>query len=128
MLECGALPAESLCCRQCALVALEDVKAYLTEDCGQIAVSLASCSCPLLWRLVPCPATVHPVLTPHPTPHPQSVLCASSQVFDATNTTRERRDMILNFAKENSFKVPMLGLGLCLVGALPLGRPLDLRW
>ena len=29
----------------------------------------------------------------------------SSQVFDATNTTRERRDMILNFAKENSFKV-----------------------
>ncbi|XP_060034283.1 6-phosphofructo-2-kinase/fructose-2,6-bisphosphatase 2 isoform X3 [Erinaceus europaeus] len=49
--------------RQCALVALEDVKAYLTEDSGQIAV------------------------------------------FDATNTTRERRDMILNFAKENSFKV-----------------------
>lgn len=26
-------------------------------------------------------------------------------MFDATNTTRERRDMILNFAKENSFKV-----------------------
>ncbi|EPY74341.1 hypothetical protein CB1_002101001 [Camelus ferus] len=49
--------------RQCALVALEDVKAYLTEDSGQIAV------------------------------------------FDATNTTRERRDMILNFAEENSFKV-----------------------
>ncbi|XP_015283299.1 PREDICTED: 6-phosphofructo-2-kinase/fructose-2,6-bisphosphatase 2 [Gekko japonicus] len=49
--------------KQCALVALEDVKAYLTEDCGQIAV------------------------------------------FDATNTTRERRDLILTFAKENSFKV-----------------------
>ncbi|XP_077013753.1 6-phosphofructo-2-kinase/fructose-2,6-bisphosphatase 2 isoform X8 [Tamandua tetradactyla] len=49
--------------KQCALVALEDVKAYLTEESGQIAV------------------------------------------FDATNTTRERRDMILNFAKENSFKV-----------------------
>ncbi|KAM8816344.1 6-phosphofructo-2-kinase/fructose-2,6-bisphosphatase 2 isoform 3-T5 [Rhynchonycteris naso] len=49
--------------RQCAVVALEDVKAYLTEESGQIAV------------------------------------------FDATNTTRERRDMILNFAKENSFKV-----------------------
>ncbi|XP_012616151.1 6-phosphofructo-2-kinase/fructose-2,6-bisphosphatase 2 isoform X2 [Microcebus murinus] len=48
--------------KQCALVALEDVKAYLTEESGQIAV------------------------------------------FDATNTTRERRDMILNFAKENSFK------------------------
>lgn len=29
----------------------------------------------------------------------------SFQVFDATNTTRERRDMILNFAEENSFKV-----------------------
>lgn len=27
------------------------------------------------------------------------------QVFDATNTTRERRDLILNFAKENAFKV-----------------------
>ncbi|CAK7309684.1 6-phosphofructo-2-kinase/fructose-2,6-bisphosphatase 2 [Vulpes lagopus] len=49
--------------KQCALVALEDVKAYLTEENGQIAV------------------------------------------FDATNTTRERRDMILSFAKENSFKV-----------------------
>ncbi|XP_022449266.1 6-phosphofructo-2-kinase/fructose-2,6-bisphosphatase 2 isoform X4 [Delphinapterus leucas] len=49
--------------KQCALVALEDVKAYLTEDSGQIAV------------------------------------------FDATNTTRERRALILNFAEENSFKV-----------------------
>ncbi|KFO19653.1 6-phosphofructo-2-kinase/fructose-2,6-biphosphatase 2 [Fukomys damarensis] len=49
--------------RQCALVALEDVKAYLTEESGQIAV------------------------------------------FDATNTTRERRDMILGFATQNSFKV-----------------------
>ena len=29
----------------------------------------------------------------------------SSQVFDATNTTRERRALILNFAEENSFKV-----------------------
>uniref|UniRef100_A0A8C3XIF6 6-phosphofructo-2-kinase/fructose-2,6-bisphosphatase 2 n=1 Tax=Chelydra serpentina TaxID=8475 RepID=A0A8C3XIF6_CHESE len=49
--------------KQCALVALEDVKAYITEECGQIAV------------------------------------------FDATNTTRERRDLILNFAKENAYKV-----------------------
>ncbi|XP_068275216.1 6-phosphofructo-2-kinase/fructose-2,6-bisphosphatase 2 isoform X5 [Nyctibius grandis] len=49
--------------KQCALVALEDVKAYLLEECGQIAV------------------------------------------FDATNTTRERRDLILNFAEENAFKV-----------------------
>lgn len=29
----------------------------------------------------------------------------SCQVFDATNTTRERRHMILHFAKENDFKV-----------------------
>uniref|UniRef100_A0A8C8VRT4 6-phosphofructo-2-kinase/fructose-2,6-bisphosphatase 2 n=1 Tax=Peromyscus maniculatus bairdii TaxID=230844 RepID=A0A8C8VRT4_PERMB len=49
--------------KQCALVALEDVKAYFTEESGQIAV------------------------------------------FDATNTTRERRDMILNFAEQNAFKV-----------------------
>ncbi|XP_071435033.1 6-phosphofructo-2-kinase/fructose-2,6-bisphosphatase 2 isoform X2 [Pithys albifrons albifrons] len=49
--------------KRCALVALEDVKGYLLEECGQIAV------------------------------------------FDATNTTRERRDLILNFAKENAFKV-----------------------
>uniref|UniRef100_A0A6J0SBC0 6-phosphofructo-2-kinase/fructose-2,6-bisphosphatase 2 n=1 Tax=Pogona vitticeps TaxID=103695 RepID=A0A6J0SBC0_9SAUR len=49
--------------KHCALVALQDVKVYLMEESGQIAV------------------------------------------FDATNTTRERRDMILNFAKENSFKV-----------------------
>ncbi|XP_041091919.1 6-phosphofructo-2-kinase/fructose-2,6-bisphosphatase 2-like isoform X1 [Polyodon spathula] len=49
--------------KQCALVALEDVQAYLTEEGGQIAV------------------------------------------FDATNTTRERRELILSFAKENSYKV-----------------------
>lgn len=28
-----------------------------------------------------------------------------SQVFDATNTTRERRELILNFAKDNAYKV-----------------------
>ncbi|KAM9758949.1 6-phosphofructo-2-kinase/fructose-2,6-bisphosphatase 2 isoform 6-T6 [Menidia menidia] len=49
--------------KQCALVALEDVKAYLTGEGGQIAV------------------------------------------FDATNTTRERRDLIQDFVKENAFKV-----------------------
>uniref|UniRef100_A0A7N6A4Y4 6-phosphofructo-2-kinase/fructose-2,6-bisphosphatase 2 n=1 Tax=Anabas testudineus TaxID=64144 RepID=A0A7N6A4Y4_ANATE len=49
--------------KQCALVALQDVKAYLTGEGGQIAV------------------------------------------FDATNTTRERRDLIQAFVKENSFKV-----------------------
>ncbi|KAJ3586583.1 hypothetical protein NHX12_012980 [Muraenolepis orangiensis] len=49
--------------KQCALVALEDVKAYLNDAGGQIAV------------------------------------------FDATNTTRERREMIVNFAMDNSYKV-----------------------
>ncbi|XP_066526570.1 6-phosphofructo-2-kinase/fructose-2,6-bisphosphatase 2 isoform X3 [Hoplias malabaricus] len=49
--------------KHCALVALQDVKTYLNEEGGQIAV------------------------------------------FDATNTTRERRDLILDFVKENSFKV-----------------------
>ncbi|KAM4587549.1 6-phosphofructo-2-kinase/fructose-2,6-bisphosphatase 2 isoform 5-T6 [Odontesthes bonariensis] len=49
--------------KQCALVALQDVKAYLTGEGGQIAV------------------------------------------FDATNTTRERRDLIQAFVKENAFKV-----------------------
>ncbi|KAM9444380.1 6-phosphofructo-2-kinase/fructose-2,6-bisphosphatase 2 isoform 2-T2 [Clarias gariepinus] len=49
--------------KKCALVALQDVKSYLNEEGGQIAV------------------------------------------FDATNTTRERRDLILNFVKENSYKV-----------------------
>lgn len=31
-----------LSCRRCALVALQDVKAYLLEECGQIAVRLFS--------------------------------------------------------------------------------------
>uniref|UniRef100_A0AAR2M4M6 6-phosphofructo-2-kinase/fructose-2,6-bisphosphatase 2 n=1 Tax=Pygocentrus nattereri TaxID=42514 RepID=A0AAR2M4M6_PYGNA len=49
--------------KQCALIALQDVKVYLNEEGGQIAV------------------------------------------FDATNTTQERRDLILGFAQENSYKV-----------------------
>uniref|UniRef100_A0A671NYQ6 6-phosphofructo-2-kinase/fructose-2,6-bisphosphatase 3-like n=1 Tax=Sinocyclocheilus anshuiensis TaxID=1608454 RepID=A0A671NYQ6_9TELE len=49
--------------QQCALAALRDVKTYLTEEEGQVAV------------------------------------------FDATNTTRERRDMILEFGAVNGFKV-----------------------
>lgn len=49
--------------RLCALSALEDVKSYLTEEGGQMAV------------------------------------------FDATNTTRERRKLIGDFAKENDFKL-----------------------
>ncbi|XP_061742100.1 6-phosphofructo-2-kinase/fructose-2,6-bisphosphatase 2-like isoform X5 [Nerophis ophidion] len=49
--------------KQCALVALQDVKVYLIDEGGQIAV------------------------------------------FDATNTTRERRDLIQAFVEENAFKV-----------------------
>uniref|UniRef100_A0A665W3Y5 6-phosphofructo-2-kinase/fructose-2,6-bisphosphatase 2 n=1 Tax=Echeneis naucrates TaxID=173247 RepID=A0A665W3Y5_ECHNA len=49
--------------KNCALVALQDVKGYLNEEGGQIAV------------------------------------------FDATNTTRERRELILNFAKDNAYKL-----------------------
>ncbi|CAF91432.1 unnamed protein product, partial [Tetraodon nigroviridis] len=63
---CVCVFAEVACdcsCRQCALVALQDLKSYLLREGGQIAV------------------------------------------FDATNTTRERRDLILAFGKENAFKV-----------------------
>ncbi|XP_032819317.2 6-phosphofructo-2-kinase/fructose-2,6-bisphosphatase 3 isoform X1 [Petromyzon marinus] len=49
--------------KQCALTALNDVKTYLSEEGGQVAV------------------------------------------FDATNTTRERREIIMNFASENAYKV-----------------------
>lgn len=48
---------------QCALAALGDVKSYLTDEGGQVAV------------------------------------------FDATNTTRQRRDMILDFGRSHGFKI-----------------------
>ncbi|XP_070759282.1 6-phosphofructo-2-kinase/fructose-2,6-bisphosphatase 4a isoform X5 [Enoplosus armatus] len=49
--------------RQCASAALNDVRQYLAEEGGQVAV------------------------------------------FDATNTTRERRETIIQFAEQNGFKV-----------------------
>ncbi|XP_041048374.1 6-phosphofructo-2-kinase/fructose-2,6-bisphosphatase 4-like [Carcharodon carcharias] len=49
--------------RQCASKAMSDVKKYLDEEGGQVAV------------------------------------------FDATNTTRERRETIINFAEQNGYKV-----------------------
>uniref|UniRef100_A0A8C4NSF6 6-phosphofructo-2-kinase/fructose-2,6-biphosphatase 3 n=1 Tax=Dicentrarchus labrax TaxID=13489 RepID=A0A8C4NSF6_DICLA len=49
--------------QQCALAALRDVKSYLKDEGGQVAV------------------------------------------FDATNTTRDRREMILKFGTENGFKI-----------------------
>lgn len=33
------------------------------------------------------------------------IMCVLLQVFDATNTTRERRETILEFAEQNGFKV-----------------------
>lgn len=41
-------------------------------------------------------------------------LLSSNQVFDATNTTRERRDLILAFGKENAFKVNARSYLFCL--------------
>ena len=43
-------------CRQCALVALQDVRAYLTDEGGQIAVSLH----PLLYSCVSSSSPFHP--------------------------------------------------------------------
>uniref|UniRef100_A0A672RDW6 6-phosphofructo-2-kinase/fructose-2,6-bisphosphatase 2 n=1 Tax=Sinocyclocheilus grahami TaxID=75366 RepID=A0A672RDW6_SINGR len=57
--------------KQCAIVALEDVKSYLNEEGGQIAV------------------------------------------FDATNTTRERRSLILSFVKESAYKHFFMFRSLC---------------
>lgn len=59
---------------------------------GQIAVSVLS----VLWTVsVPLCCRLSEALN----------LLSSHQVFDATNTTRERRDLILAFGKENAFKV-----------------------
>lgn len=42
-------------------------------------------------------------------------------MFDATNTTRERRDLILAFVKENAFKVRVAlnGFVFCIVSSFP---------
>lgn len=39
-MPCTSSDTAFLSCRRCALVALQDVKAYLLEECGQIAVRL----------------------------------------------------------------------------------------
>uniref|UniRef100_A0A3B3ZL32 6-phosphofructo-2-kinase/fructose-2,6-bisphosphatase 2 n=1 Tax=Periophthalmus magnuspinnatus TaxID=409849 RepID=A0A3B3ZL32_9GOBI len=67
--------------KQCALVALQDVKSYLSEEGGQIAV------------------------------------------FDATNTTRERRELILNFAKENDYKVKAMYMELLIIKDVKVSSP-----
>ena len=85
------------------------MKAYLTEESGQIAVSLtASSLSPPLQQpscTAPLGSTSVGLCFLVPIPLPRGL---SSQVFDATNTTRERRDLILNFAEENSFKVDFI--------------------
>lgn len=75
---------------QCAMAALNDVRQYLSVEGGQVAVS-ALC----------CPQVPHsrsPFLSIHN-------IVLLFQVFDATNTTRERRMTIVKFAEQNSFKV-----------------------
>uniref|UniRef100_A0A8C2WCU1 6-phosphofructo-2-kinase/fructose-2,6-bisphosphatase 2 n=1 Tax=Cyclopterus lumpus TaxID=8103 RepID=A0A8C2WCU1_CYCLU len=67
--------------KQCALVALQDVKAYLLAEGGQIAV------------------------------------------FDATNTTRERRDLILGFVKEHAFKCYVRTLFECAAQEVKVSSP-----
>lgn len=81
--------------RQCALVALEDVKTYLNEEGGQIAVRIQPNSC--LAMFLPNMNYTKECVKRHS--------CVFIQVFDATNTTRERRELILNFAKDNAYKV-----------------------
>lgn len=77
-------------------MALQDVKAYLTEEGGQIAVSPRHL---ISRRSKPSSADEN---------HSRIFPSFHNQVFDATNTTRERRDLILAFVKENAFKVNVI--------------------
>lgn len=89
--------------RQCALAALRDVHMYLSLEEGQVAVRGQKDPC------IPLGSA------PHSPPPPRlrlsshlglsALLSSLTQVFDATNTTRERRDLILQFAKEHGYKV-----------------------
>ncbi|XP_051736507.1 6-phosphofructo-2-kinase/fructose-2,6-bisphosphatase-like isoform X4 [Ctenopharyngodon idella] len=75
--------------KACALAALKDVCCYFTQDHGQVApVWEMSMFNHLSWSGVWVEA-----------------VCHFLQVFDATNTTRERREVILTFAKDNGYKV-----------------------
>uniref|UniRef100_A0A4W4E7K3 6-phosphofructo-2-kinase domain-containing protein n=1 Tax=Electrophorus electricus TaxID=8005 RepID=A0A4W4E7K3_ELEEL len=67
--------------KQCASAALNDVRQYLTEEGGQVAV------------------------------------------FDATNTTRERRETIMRFADQNGFKVTLILKFVVLSQQVKLGSP-----
>ena len=57
---------------------------------------------------------------------PSSVLLPTSspQVFDATNTTRERRATIVRFAEQNGFKVSSLTSGQTFTNERQVGQTL----
>ncbi|XP_066065004.1 6-phosphofructo-2-kinase/fructose-2,6-bisphosphatase isoform X1 [Chamaea fasciata] len=92
--------------RHCALTALKDVRTYLSSEEGQVAVRIFNFFLLKIklnqsfWskRLSPRIFRVRGVGSNF---SPNTPL----KVFDATNTTRERRDVILQFAKENGYKV-----------------------
>lgn len=81
--------------RKCALVALDDVKIYLNKEGGQIAVRAPKIAKTFFFYLS-VDKNKNCFLT---------CFAVTRQVFDATNTTRERRELILNFAKDNAYKV-----------------------
>lgn len=86
--------------RQCALAALRDVKSYLKDEGGQVAVSFPPGIISCLENVSPRSAHWSHATVDHP-----------FQVFDATNTTRDRREMILKFGAENNFKVCVVFAG-----------------
>lgn len=67
------------------------MRQYLTQEGGQVAVGEM-----LNAQHQQCDKFLH--FFSH-------VLSMSEQVFDATNTTRERRETIIEFAEQNGFKV-----------------------
>ena len=83
--------------RECAKLALGDMLKFLLEDGGQAAVSpspslpslftptFTCVSSPVSWRGV--------------------VWCGVVQVYDATNSTRERRELILEHCIPSGIKV-----------------------
>ena len=51
------------------------------------------------------PVLGHWIMTSSAASHSLVILILPPQVFDATNTTRDRREDILSFAKDNGYKV-----------------------
>ncbi|KAM3656182.1 6-phosphofructo-2-kinase/fructose-2,6-bisphosphatase 1 isoform 1-T1 [Ammospiza maritima maritima] len=95
--------------RHCALAALKDVRTYLSSEEGQVAVRDPSPKLKkkkLKIKLINLfngrisPQKIGGVFKFGP-----RFLPKKKKVFDATNTTRERREVILEFARENGYKV-----------------------